>query len=251
METEIIVSLIGISGISIAALFSGFGYYLKTRAERSINKRVVLFHLLEFRRQFQISFKDPKDLSDQYFEFCKSYFFKKGIDSESHVSNEVRHTVDSLLIDLMAAKMPKIDDKFLESYEESLKKLCESDPVLAFKLRGAERKNEILTAKKKHILNFNEIDKSDVVDPIKKIVHQELKTAGEQHNIVLLKDLEGDILSTAWSCSFYTWIKCLIITNKKISSANFDESELEKAFDNLLKKVTDGAATLSDHSLGK
>lgn len=245
METEIIVSLIGVVGVSMAAFLSGLGYYLKTSAERSVNKRVVLFHLLEFRRQVEISFRDPKDISDQYFDYCKSYFSKKGIDSDSNIPDELRDAIDRLLFDLVAAKTPKIDDAFIQSYEYSLKKLCESDPVLAFKLRGSERKNEILEAKRKYIFNYNEIKKNQLPDSVDKVLNQELKSAGELQNSALLKDLEEDILSTAWSCSFYTWVKCLRITSKKMKTIDFNRIELEPLFDKILKIVADEAAMRS------
>lgn len=250
METEIIVSIIGVSGVSIAAFLSGLGYYLKTRAERSINKRVVLFHLLEFRRQFEISYRDPKEISDQYFEYCISYCSRKGLDGDSNIPNELRNAIDRFLFDLVAAKTPKIDDAFIQAYEDSLKKLCESDPVLAFKLRGSERKNEILEAKRKYIFNYNEIKKNKVPDSVNKAIDQELKSAGELQNSALLKDLERDILSTAWSCSFYTWVKCLRITSKKMKAIEFNRVELEPLFDRLLKIVKDETRMSSESSMG-
>lgn len=247
METEIIVSIIGVAGVSVAALLGGVGYYLKTREERLINKRKVLFHLLEFRHQIEISSRDPKDISGKYFEYCKSYFSKKGLDEEGNIPDNLKDAIETLLFELVSANAPKIDNNFIQSYEDSLTKLSESDPVLAFKLRGTERKTEILEAKNKYISSYNDIKKDQVPEPINRILDQKIKKANELQNNALLKDLERDILSTAWSCSFYTWVKCLRFASKKAEIIDF--SELEPIFDEIFKIVTNENASRPESSM--
>jgi hypothetical protein len=148
MDTEVIAALIGL--ISLGALLGGIGYYLKTRQERMKNKKIVLFHLLEFRHQVKSSYVAPKELADEYFRICTSYFKKVGLSDGDEISQSIRSNVEDYMSNLVAACKPNIGEDFIQSYEDSLKNLCATDPVLAFKLRGMERLHEITNAKEKY-----------------------------------------------------------------------------------------------------
>jgi hypothetical protein len=248
MDTEVIAALAGLIGISLGAFLGGIGYYLKTRLERMKNKKIVLFHLLEFRHQVKSSYVAPKELSDEYFKVCTSYFKRIGLTDNEEISESIRSNVEDYIYDLVAASKPNIPEHFIQSYEESLKNLCGTDPVLAFKLRGMERLHEITNAKEKYISNFNAFVTHDVPSQIVQFVYRELRTASRDSTEDLLKYVDKDLSAVAWSCGFLTWLACRRITGERSQSpSSFEGLGIETALEGFLSKIAEEAKALNQN----
>lgn len=238
MHTEVFTALIGLIGIALGALFGGVGYYLKSRVERLRNKKMVLYHLLEFRHQILSSYANPKDFANEYFNICNSYLKKIGLRSEEGIPEVIREAIEVFICKLLVARKPNIDQVFIQSYEESLKNLCGIDPVLAFKLRGMERLHEIINIKEQYIADFNESLRINAPVQIYEFIDRETKQAGYDSTGELLKIIENDVLAVAWSCSFFTWLRCCqIFREKSRSLIDLKQIGIEEALEQLLIKL--------------
>lgn len=83
MDSKIIAAIIGVGGVSVGAFLGGVGYYLKSRNETQQTKKLVLYHLLELRHLLKSSYADPKEFTEEYINYCKAFFQKKGVIEES------------------------------------------------------------------------------------------------------------------------------------------------------------------------
>lgn len=240
MEAEIVVALIGLTGVSLGALLGGIGYFLKSRTERMKNKRVVLFYLLEFRHQVVISDIKPKDFVEEYLDICNSYFKKIGLICDDAIPDDLRKSIETFITNLLNSRSPKIDGEFVGSYESALKNLCSTDPILAYKLRGMESFYQVIDSKERYITELGESIENSTAFQLKTFLNREVRNESDSAIEELIKNIEKDILKVSYSCGFFTWFLCLkIFRNKPKFSMSSNKIFIEKAIDTLLVKLHD------------
>lgn len=239
MDSKVIAALIGLIGISLGSFLGGVGYYLKSRAERQHNKKVVLFHLLEIRHLVKSSFADPKEITKEYLLYCESFFEKYGISggAEAEVPQEIQVLIETHMSNLLEALRPTIDESFTQSYEASLKDLCKTDPILAFKLNGKERVKELLNAQKEYLDKFSNSITVNSTPPINDLLSARLNTANNNATESLIREINSDISSVARSCSIFTWVSCRRVTRENSKPRiNFDELGVEEMFKKMISE---------------
>ncbi|WNO10505.1 hypothetical protein [Teredinibacter sp. KSP-S5-2] len=240
MDATIVAALISLCGVSLASLFGGVGYYFKTRNEIQKNKCLVLFHLLEIRFLIVSSYVDSKELLESYLGRCEEFFNKKGVASESVVSEDLRRSIEKYFVDHLELNKPIVDECFLQSYEDCLKDLCKTDPLLAYYLRGKGSVSKVLDATHSYIDNSENFLDDESPQFIRDLLSKKINELSSIVLNKLLDELNTDIRKVAYRISVYTWFECFLITRKKIKSTidlNGLDAELERILAVLEKEV--------------
>ncbi|WP_448553331.1 hypothetical protein [Thalassotalea montiporae] len=243
MDSKVIAALIGLAGISLGAFLGGIGYYLKTRAERTKVKKLVLYHLLEIRHFIKVSATNPNAIAQEYFKLCNKYFKSKGFSDENEIPKEIVKLISGHLQNLFIAQKPKITKEFIELYENSLVELCKDEPVLAYMLKGKENISHLLEAQSLYIENFSEIEMFSSTAELKAFFSKEIDDANFSAISSLIEDLDNEITTVAKKCGIITRLECRKVIRNGISQeVSLDEKELTAAFDKLFQNALDAAA---------
>lgn len=234
MDSKIIAAIIGVGGVSVGALLGGLGYYLKSRNETQQTIKLVLYHLLELRHLLKSSYADPKEITEEYLNYCMTFFQKRGMTDEGKFPEALKTLIEKHFADLLSAMKPRIDGGFIHSYEDALKELCKTDPVLAFKLRGRERISEILEVQSEYIESVTADVQVASSNDFNQLLQKQMDDAGSKVLLELIQDIDNEISLVAWKCSPLTWAKCTLLTLKKTKPVlNFKEAGL----DNMLEEI--------------
>lgn len=150
MEVQVVASLIGIFGVTLSALFSGFGYFFKIRTEKLRTTRQVLFYLLEFRAYVLASSVSPTELYEQYLEQCQKYFDKKKIEGIA-IPQQNRDLMLGYFSNLIEQITPELSESFIVEYEQTINSLAKENPVLAFQLRGKDMATKLVSLQKVYL----------------------------------------------------------------------------------------------------
>jgi hypothetical protein len=139
MEIEIIVAVIGLSGIAISSSLGLLGYFLKIRIEYKKNARKVLYYLLEMRHSIRSSLVDPNESYREFCEFMEAALARRGLTIDRA---DVEPLLGTLLLNhftnMINSTKTVLNERLLESYENSLSELSYINPVVAYRLRGRE-----------------------------------------------------------------------------------------------------------------
>jgi hypothetical protein len=240
MDGKVIAALIGLAGISLGALLSGIGYFMKSRAERLQVKRNVLFHLLEIRFLLVSSYEDPRKITESYIELCKRCFEKAGLGADEGPPESLKMLIENHLKNVIEAVKPKIESDFISSYENSLKDLSKDDPVLAYRLRGRENLKEFLQAQDEYISSFEELDLFKENPFMADVLSDQFDEASRSSMEKLILDINSDVSLVSRKCGIGHWWSCRKIIRRNMEPTNcFDEVELEKALDSLLVQIVE------------
>lgn len=240
MDGKVIAALIGLAGISLGALLSGIGYFMKSRAERLQVKRNVLFHLLEIRFLLVSSYEDPRKITESYIELCKRCFEKAGLGADEGPPESLKMLIENHLKNVIEAVKPKIESDFISSYENSLKDLSKDDPVLAYLLRGRENLKEFLQAQDEYISSFEELDLFKENPFMADVLSDQFDEASRSSMEKLISEINSDVSLVSRKCGIGHWWSCRKIIRRNMEPTNcFDEVELEKALDSLLVQIVE------------
>lgn len=235
MDSKIIAAIIGVVGISIGALLGGVGYYLKSRNETMQTKNMVLYHLLELRHLLKSSYINPKEFADLYIEYCRTLLRKKGIDDENEFPENIKRMIEWVMARMLEVKKPNIDESFISSYKSALLQLCETDPVMAYKLKGKERLSEILNVQKEYSENFMTSYQGESSEEFNQFLEKQVDKAGNKVLLELIKGIDRDISLISRKCGLLTWIDCKRLTTKKEKpSVDFKKMGLDEWLENAL-----------------
>jgi hypothetical protein len=247
MDSKVIAALIGLIGISLGALLGGVGYYLKSRSERLQAKKLVLFHLLEFRHLLKSSYVDPKEITAEYLKYCTAIFLKLGVNLDDDVPEELKKLIENHMASLVEAMSPKISPAFIHSFENSLHSLCKDEPVLAFQLRGKEQLTEVLTIQENYIKNFTNSNLFGSYQKDNEVASKQLNDMNNRATKELIKDIDQDISLISRYCGIYTWFNCRSIIKKKSKpKVCFKDTGIEKLLEETFKEFLDSAKKSSD-----
>ncbi len=234
MEVQVIVALIGIFGVTLSAVFSGFGYYTKLRAEKLRTTRQVLFYLLEFRAHVLASAMSPSELYDQYINECQRYFDKKRI-AGVVIPQQNQELMLGYFSQLIEQITPELSQEFISEYSNTINELAKDKPILAFQLRGKDVTSKMVLLQKSYLeqLQNTELFTSDQSTSI--FLQNQITGAHANglREILALLDEELAVVSKACGVSYY--IKVRKITKSKVKPiSNLEELGIEDMFDSLL-----------------
>lgn len=248
MDSNIIAAIIGLSGVSLGALFGGVGYYLKSRAERLQSKRAVLYHLLEIRFSLSFSAIDPEKAEKECLEYCDSFFKKRGIDfKRDQIPVDLNVLVSKKIQDSLQAIKPRIDSTFINSYQESLNILSKSDPILAYSLKDKDQVIDVMRLQHEYIANFSKLGSVDEGSKEFQIAISYMQSTISQQLKSKVDDLSSDALRVAWDCSFLTWMNCKRVFKREcMPSFNIEESGIPEYLEFFFDKLEGSGANLEN-----
>ncbi|MUK51509.1 hypothetical protein [Aliivibrio fischeri] len=234
MEVEVITSLIGIIGITLSAVFSGFGYFFKVRAEKLKTIRQILFYLLEFRAHVLASSLSPNELYEQYVEECKKYFDKKKIEGIV-IPEQNQDLMLGYFANIIEHITPEMSLDFISGYASTINELAKEKPILAFKLRGKDVTTRMMTVQKGYLeqLQNTELFSADneIGDFLRKQVTEvHLKALNE-----MLKLLDEELLIVSRFCGVMHYFEVQkILKSIKRPSIRLEDFGIEEMFDEML-----------------
>lgn len=243
MNTDVVVALIGLTGVGLGAVLSGIAYFLKVRSERMKTKNNVLYHLLEIRHLIKSQYLDPDELSAKYLSYCEDYFFRKGLNVDSGVPSELKNLIDSHFQGIAEAIKPSMDSSFIKSLNDAVSKLAADNPALAFQLSGKERVNNLLEAQSKYLEGFN---KMIFQDETSKLIKEAISShaARLNYDVIedLIKDIDTDISLVSKKSGLLTYVSIRrILQDTRKVEVNIDQKEIDPIMDKLLAVIVDAA----------
>lgn len=243
MDVKIIAALIALLGIALGALFSGLGYYFRTRDERLKNKREVLYHLLSFRHAIKTEFLDPEDIYNAYIEFCDELLIKKGF-PESKIPEELSLLIKSHFESIVDIAKPSVSESILKEFDASLKSLSSSNPILAYQLSSNGIVKKFIDVQNSYMKNLSSIEFFDksTDSSIKKLFSKQFKEANYMAIEGLISDVHNDIKKVSFSCDIITWYKCKKLIKKPVRlEIDFGDSELDQLLNSFLSQLADSS----------
>ncbi|CAE6927414.1 conserved protein of unknown function [Ectopseudomonas oleovorans] len=231
-----IESALALAGIALAALLSALGYFLKTRIEAKKSARKVLYYLLEIRFSIRSSLIDPAEIYKEFSTFTEKEFAKREMEID-------RPTIERLIGPLMLghftnlanAVKVELDDKVLVPYEEALSEFSQINPVLAYKLKGREQLQKVISHTSDYNLALETTlkplfaeENSQITQEIFELSRDQAKESAKS----LCAEIDLDIIAVAKNCGISDYLACrklISLPNKK--NTNIDMPQLTKHID--------------------
>jgi len=146
MNIKVIAALIGVCGIFISAILSSAGYLFKTKLETKRSARKVLYLLLEIRYGIMNSLFDPNEATKAYVARYNYRMKEKGFIVDVSIGygamyDLIREHFHNLIISMRT----DFKQRLLIPYEEALFEFSTVNPVMAYKLRGKDKFETIIT----------------------------------------------------------------------------------------------------------
>lgn len=231
-----IESAFALAGIALAALLSALGYFLKTRIEAKKSARKVLYYLLEIRFSIRGSLIDPAEIYEEFSEFMEKELTKRQLEMDRSAAEKV---IAPLILghftNLSNAIRVQLDEKILAPYEEALSDFSQINPVLAYKLKGREQLQQVIS----HTSDYNsalEATLKPLFDEHESQMTQEIFELSRARNKEAIKSLcseiDLDIIAVAKNCGIFDYLTCrklISLPNKKNTSP--DIPQLSKYLD--------------------
>lgn len=243
LDVKVIAALIAICGILISAMLSSVGYFFKTRVETKRSARKVLYLLLEIRYAIMSSLFDPEDAAIAYFEHLFKRIKEKGLPIEpSEVEGPTLNLVEIHFENIISTLRTNIHEKLLAPFEEALSEFATVKPVLAYRLRGKEKLETLIT----HTNNYLEIYEEKILEEIEQEWLQDALVSNsyklkEESTSELIDLLDEDIILLSKYCGFVDYRECKQALQKKVSPQKYDFSELDAIIDKFLVKIIEAA----------
>ncbi|MFC3150065.1 hypothetical protein ACFOEK_03415 [Litoribrevibacter euphylliae] len=244
LDVKVIVALIGVCGILITALLSSFGYLFKTRVETKKSARKVLYLLLEIRYAIINSLFDPEDAAKAYFEHLFKRIKEKGIPVEpSEIEGSMHDLVKTHFHNIISAMRTDIHENLLTPFEETLLDLATVKPVLAYRLRGKEKLEAVMSHTNNYLQSYEEkISEHIEQEWLQEVLFSSSDELKEENISELIALLDEDITLLAKHCGFIDYRECRqALQKKKIEPHEYDFSELDVFIDKILIKIIEAA----------
>lgn len=244
-------------GIAFAALISAVAYLYKNRMESKRSARKVLYYLLEIRYSINTSLIDAKIIYDQYINQCLELLPTKGItiDREQLESLIGKYILEHL-VNITESIKTDIDEAILTPYEQALLKLSETNPILAYRLRGKERIQHAIA----HTTSYCNVLETEVfpslpntTDGINNAIKKYSKSQKNDAFDGIENTFNDEILMVAKNCGFFDYIKCKKILRKSIDQNQLiDPSDFHRGIDEffgmLIAEATKAKNQPTDHT---
>jgi hypothetical protein len=244
VNINMIVAIIGIIGIVIAAILSSAGYLYRVRLESKKSAKKVLYFLLEIRHAIIISSMDPDVGTEIYFEHCVQRMRDKGFPLEKEEVEKIfSEQICEHFKNVISTSGTDIEKRLVIPFEAALLDMATINPVLAYKLRGKEKIEKLLS----HINTHQEAVKEKFIpmiedDWVKDVVLETSRDVEVDVERELYGSLDDDILLLAKYCghSDYRNSKAALITGLN-NSNKYDYSEFDKYIDMFMDRLIEAA----------
>ena len=244
MDGKLIIALIGVGGILIAAILSSAGYLYRIRLESKRSARKVLYFLLEIRHAIIISSMDPDVGTDKYFEHCVQRMRNKGYPLEKEEMAKIfSEQICEHFRNVISTSGTDIDKRLVIPFEDALLDMATVNPVLAYKLRGKEKVEKLIS----HI-NTHQASVSEKFIPmieedwVKDVMLETSSDIEEQVESELYGSLDDDILLLAKYCGKPDYRNSKTALNKGLNNSNkYDYSEFDKHIDTFIENLQEAA----------
>ncbi|PMO35294.1 hypothetical protein BCT11_22965 [Vibrio sp. 10N.222.52.B12] len=234
MEVQVIAALIGIAGVTLSAVFSGFGYYAKVRAEKLRTTRQVLFYLLEFRAHVLASAMSPSELYDQYLNECRKYFDKKRI-AGVVIPQQNQELMLGYFSQLIEQITPELSQEFISGYSNTINELAKDKPILAFQLRGKDVATKMVMLQKSYLEQLQSTDLFATDQSISAFLQKQVTEAHDNGLREVLALLDEELTVVSRACGVVHYIKVRKIVKSKVKpTTNLEDVGIEEMFDSLL-----------------
>lgn len=217
MESTLSVASIVLASVGILA--TGIGYVLRQYNEDRRVARNVLFNLLGIWEVCVALAEPPGQFADHAIEEYKNaageLFGKDAAEQLDSNDPEFRAIFKPLLIQLILSNRPTLTDDLRDNYLSSLTKLSERHPVLAYKLTGRERIEELLCAVDAYEIQATQaleraLEKTEVGEVVETAQRIARKSVMNQ----LIEGVERDLRRVAWVAGLANWLRCVHISRK-------------------------------------
>lgn len=238
------VAIIGIVGIVIAAILSSAGYLYRIRLESKRSARKVLYYLLEIRHAIIISSMDSATGTKKYLEHCVKRFADKGIPvDEIEMEQVFSDMIQDHFNNVISSSSTDIEARIVIPFEAALLDMATVNPVLAYKLRGKEKLEKLIS----HINSHQEAVKKNFIpvikeDWVKDVMLETSSEVEEQVESELYGSLDEDILLLAKYCGKSDYRNSKASLNKGLNNSNkYDYSEFDNYIDTFIARLMEAA----------
>ena len=244
MDVELIIALIGVSGILIAAILSSAGYLYRVRLDSKRSARKVLYFLLEIRHAIIISSIDPDVGTDKYFDHFVNRMRNKGLPLEKEEMEKIfSEQICEHFKNVISTSGTNIEKRLVLPFEAALLDMATVNPVLAYKLRGKEKIEKLIS----HINSHQEAVKESFIPMIeeswvKDVMLETSSEVEEQVESELYGSLDDDILLLANYCGKSDYRNSKIALCKGLNNSNkYDYSEFDTYIDMFMERLIEAA----------
>lgn len=240
MDEKLLFAIYGTLSTLIVAFV---GFYRKVHHERVQTKKSVLFHLLEIRHSIKVEYADHKELSDMYFEYCKSYFIEVGLwDEHTENNEELNRLITSLFEAQIAHSKPTLGTEFSSSFYEVIQALSKDDPFLAHYLKDKQNIKLYLESTSAYTNELQNIECIAEEPLLSSYVQQQSKESYHSNIEELLKEIAADILKVAWRIDIPCFLKCWWqFRNKSKPIINFEDHGIKEELNRQLGELVNQA----------
>jgi len=244
MDPKITAALIGSFGIFLSASLAYVGFAYKSRLEIKRSARKVLFLLLEIRHETIRSMFDPKDAADKYFEYMSERMEEKGYPmGDADSNNPLREVITTHFENMFSAMKVDIHTRLLEPFDDSLSEFSTINPVLAYRLRGKEKLEKLISHTHTYEQNYkNEIESQIKQTWLKDAIFNSTSDLKEETLAELVEDLDSDILILAKYCGFKDYRSSKkLLSNSNLKAKGFDFSGADHLIDNVIAQIMEAS----------
>ena len=244
MDIKLIIALIGIGGVLIAAILGSAGYLYRVRLESKRSARKVLYYLLEIRHAIIVSSIDPDVGTDKYFDHFVNRMRNKGYPLEKEEMAKIfSEQICEHFKNVTSTAGTDIEKRLVIPFENALLDMAAVNPVLAYKLRGKEKVEKLIS----HINTYQESVSEKFIPMIEEdwVKDVMIKTSSELEDQVereLYGSLDDDILLLAKYCGKSDYRNSKVTLSKGLNNSNkYDYSEFDKHIDTFMENLHEAA----------
>lgn len=246
MEIEIIVAVIGLTGIAISSILGSLGYFLKSRIESKKNARKVLYYLLEIRHSIRSSLVDPNESYIEFCEFMESALAKRGlITNRTDVEKIIGPLILTHFTNMINSTKPELNESLLESYENALSELSCINPVVAYQLRGRETLQQAINHTREYATELEPILIAHQAETLGKIEKELLDFNNKIRKDTvneMCSEIDEDVLSVAKICGLNDYYSCRKIIRSNAKNKNLmDIPETHLILDQMVAIINNAA----------
>lgn len=243
MESQLSAAGVLVAGIGVFA--TALGYVLRQYNEDRRIARTVLFNLLGIWEVCIARSEPPHKLIDSALDEYKAAVTEVfGAEAANQIDwndDVVRKLIKPLLVRLVVANLPQLTEGMSEAYLSSLAKLSERFPVLAYRLSGREKIENLFSAIEEYEAQTNQAleqaiaseDSAAVVETFRNLTRNSITRQ-------VIDDIARDLLQVAWTAGISNWLRCKLIVQKSKQQVEIRQKlliELRKEFVTLLRQL--------------
>lgn len=217
---------VGFGGTAISALIAATAYAWKGWQERKRTARRVLYHLLEF-HYLTSKLNTTTTFPERYLAQVESKFLAKGSKLSPQERALFLAQMRSMLFNVAADLVRSLTQQMSETYLKSLEELSKDKPVLAHRLKGAEKVDFAETLVRSIECTDASGEPQDLrADAVFLEVYSHI-----QRDLIL--NLERSCRLVAFNCSLWTYLQTHLLLKQR--SSHDEDTEIDRAIEKMLE----------------